>query len=173
MKRIIALITAVLLLSLSAAAALAAPKEWQDATLPDFTAVTIDGDVFRLSESLQTHDLVLINLWATWCGPCRNEFPLLEKAWQKYQDRVDVIALSIEPNDTQAVLTRFARNNSLHFGIARDEANIFGLIGGSLIPTTLIVNRDMRVVAVEIGSKTSVKAFTSLFDRLLAAYGQQ
>ena len=165
--RILAVLFVALLLTLGTSCALADPEEWLGSILPDFTVTTFSGETFTLSESLKTHPLVLINCWATWCEPCRMEFPHLETAWEQYEDRVDVVALSIEETDTPDVLREFANNYGLRFPIARDESNLYGTIGGHSIPTTLIVNRDMRVVAVEIGSKTSVEAFTSLFDRLL------
>lgn len=174
MKKITVLIlTAALLIVLGMSAALASPEEWQGKTLPDFTTSTIDGKSFTLSESLKTHDLVLINLWATWCGPCRMEFPFLETAWQQYSARVDVIALSIEASDTFDVLRSFANEYGLHFPIGRDESDLFGMMDGYAIPTTLIVDREMRIIAVEIGSKSSVEEFTALFDSLLSAYPEQ
>lgn len=173
MKKLMAAILAAALFLALGTAALAGPEDWQGRTLPDFSANTIGGATFSLSESLKTHDLVLINLWATWCGPCRLEFPYLESAWQQYGSRVDVIALSIEGSDTFDVLRSFAKENGLNFAIGRDETNIFGLLDGNAIPTTLIVNRDRQIVAVEIGCKTSVEEFTSLFDDLLAQYSVQ
>ncbi len=169
-KSIVILLAFALLAACPLPSAFAAPEDWKGRTLPDFSAKTISGDTFTLSESLRTHDLVLINLWATWCGPCRNEFPYLEAAWEQYGSRVDVIALSVETSDTFDVLRRFANEYGLKFAVGRDETNIFGMIGGTGIPTTLIVDRDMRIVAVEVGSKSSVNEFTSLFDRLLSAY---
>ncbi len=171
MKRfIVILLAAALFAACSLPCAFAAPEDWQGKTLSDFSVKTINGDTFTLSESLKTHDLVLINLWATWCGPCRMEFPYLETAWERYGSRVDVIALSIESSDSFDVLRRFANEYGLNFPIGRDETNIFGMIGGTAIPTTLIVDRDMRIVTVEIGSKSSVDEFTNLFDSLLSAY---
>ncbi len=171
MKKLFAVIlAAALFLALGTGGALAGPEDWQGRTLPDFSVSTIAGSTFTLSESLKTHDLVLINLWATWCGPCRLEFPYLETAWEQYGSRVDVIALSIEDSDTLAVLRSFAIENHLSFAIGRDETNIFGMLDGNAIPTTLIVNRNMEIVTVEIGCKTSVEEFTSLFDDLLSLY---
>ena len=66
----------------------------------DFTVETIDGGSFTLSEALKDKDLVLINLWATWCGPCRMEFPYMQQAYEQYSDRIAIIALSVEPEDT-------------------------------------------------------------------------
>ena len=66
------------------------PEDMYGQIFPDFSVNTIRGSAFSLSESLETHDLVLINFWATWCGPCCMEFPFLEEAWEQYSDCVDV-----------------------------------------------------------------------------------
>ncbi len=168
MKKLFALIL-VLALALAAAGASADPEDMAGQILPDFTAKTWDGNTFTLSESLKTHDLVLINFWATWCGPCRMEFPYLEQAWEAYGDRVDVVALSVEPGDSFSTLKSFAKENGLNFAIGRDDNGMFDSMGGMYIPTTLIVNKDRRVVNVEVGTKTSVAEFTDLFDSLLAS----
>ena len=162
-----------LVLILGIASAMADPEDLQGLVFSDFSADTINGTHFSLSESLQSHDLVLINFWATWCGPCRMEFAALEKAWEQYSERVDVIALSIEGTDTFDVLRSFASENGLNFSIGRDETGLFNNMGGSAIPTTIIVDKNRRVVAVEIGSKTSSDEFTSLFESLLSASSSQ
>ena len=166
MKKLIALALTLVLL-LGAAGALADPESYYGKTLPDFTVKTLDGEDFTLSESLKSHDLVLINFWATWCGPCRMEFPFLQDAWQQYADRIDVIALSVEETDTIKKLQRFAEQNGLTFRIGRDENGIFNRMRGNAIPTTLIVDRDGKIVYVDVGAKVSTDAFTELFDSLL------
>ena len=77
----------------------ARPDDHLGETLPDFTVETIDGGTFTLSEALKEKDLVMINLWATWCGPCEREFPYMEEAYELYSDKVEIIALSVEPDD--------------------------------------------------------------------------
>ncbi len=166
MKKLIALALTLMLL-LGAAGALADPEAYYGKTLPDFTVKTLGGEDFTLSESLKSHDLVLINFWATWCGPCRMEFPFLQEAWQQYADRIDVIALSVEETDTVKKLQRFAAQNGLSFLIGRDENSIFSRMRGNAIPTTLIVDRDGKIVFVDVGAKISTAAFTELFDSLL------
>ena len=168
MKKLTALILVLILALTACTAALAAPEDMMGKKFPDFIAKTFDGKSFSLSNSLETHDLVLINFWATWCGPCCMEFPYLEAAWEQYGDRVDVIALSIEKSDTVGVLKQFAKEYGLNFAIGRDEKDMFGQIGGEFIPTTLIVNKDRQVVAVEVGCKLSVEEFTEMFDGLLS-----
>ena len=147
----------------------ASPEDFEGRVLPDFNVTTLEGETFPLSEALKTHDLALINLWATWCGPCRVEFPYLQQAWEEYSDRVYVIALSVERTDTLSVLRRFAQSYDLGFPMGRDESNLFGYLQGYAIPTTLLVDRDLRVLRVEIGSQPSKEAFTDLFDSLLPA----
>ena len=156
-----------LVFTLAVSGAQADPEAMYGLPFPDLSIQTIDGGTFSLSESLKTHDLVLINFWATWCPPCRMEFPFLQEAWEKYADRVDVIAMSIEKTDTLKVLKNFAKENGLTFNIGRDENNLLDKMRGDAIPTTLIVDRDGKVVHVEVGAMTSVKDFTDLFDSLL------
>ena len=156
-----------LVFTLAVSGAQADPEAMYGLPFPDLSIQTIDGGTFTLSESLKTHDLVLINFWATWCPPCRMEFPFLQEAWENYADRVDVIAMSIEKTDTLKVLKNFAKENGLTFNIGRDENNLLDKMRGDAIPTTLIVDRDGKVVYVEVGAMTSVKDFTDLFDSLL------
>ena len=170
MKKIIALSLALviaLMLSLSCAQAEENPLVGQ--TFPDFSVKTFDGKTFMLSESLKTHELVVINFWATWCGPCCYEFPLLEEAWEQYADRVDVIALSVGQSDTDKVLKAFAKENGLKFSISRDSKRLYEKTGSIYIPTTVIVDQERNVLSVEVGMKNSVKQFTDLFDSLLPA----
>ena len=157
-----------LVFTLAVSGAHADPEAMYGKTLKDFTVTTIDGNTFTLSESLKTHDLVVINFWATWCEPCCMEFPFLQEAWEKYADRVDVIAMSIERTDTERYLQNFAKKNGLTFSIGRDENKLLDKMHGDAIPTTLIVDRTGKVVSVDVGAKMSVEEFTELFDSLLA-----
>ena len=167
MKRLTALFLALALAALCLAGALADAGGMKGKTWPDFSVKTVDGGTFTLSESLKTHDLVVINFWATWCPPCNYEFPFLEQAWERYADRVDVIALSVEEGDSNQKIKQFAAENGLRFPMGRDEKNMYDKTGAEGIPTTVIVDRDLKVVAVEVGCMQSVREFTDLFDRLL------
>ena len=153
MKKTLTLFLALTLaLCMTLAGAQASPEDLMGKKLKDFSVTTYDGRTFTLSESLKTHDLVVINFWATWCGPCCREFPCLQEAWKLYSNRVDVIAMSVEENDTDEVLKQFTAEYGLDFSVGRDELNMY---------------RNRRVVTVEIGSKNFTEEFTDLFDRLL------
>ncbi len=133
----------------------------------DFSAETTDGGTFTYSEALREKDLVLINLWATWCGPCGSEFPYLEEAYREYQDDAAVIALSVEPGDTPEKLADYARNRGMTFPVGSDTGIGLGaLFVGSGIPTTLIVDRYGVIVFYQVGAMTDADAFKRLFDAL-------
>lgn len=142
--------------------------------LPDFTTATASGESFTLSEALKDHELVLINLWATWCPPCNREFPFLEEAWQEYKDRVAVIALSVEETDTLSVLKKYANENGLSFPMGRDEQYTLSLtFNVSGIPTSLLVDRSMTVLWMESGAMSSKEDFTRLFENYLESGGSE
>ena len=160
------------------------PASWSTTTgigkvgmlLPDFSVTTAEGETFTLSEALKDHDLVLINLWATWCGYCKMEFPYLEEAYEEYKDRVEVIALSTEYSDTAEVMQEFAKENNLTFLFAQDEkfrmTRCFNIEG---VPTSVLVDRNGQVVWMEVGAMPSTQAFRDVFDEYLPkddAYGE-
>lgn len=142
------------------------------ALIPDFSVSTASGGTFTLTETLKDHELVLINLWATWCPPCNMEFPFLEEAYQAYRDRVEVIALTTDPEDTLEVMKEFAEEKHLSFQLAQDENNnlikCFSIDG---IPTSILVDRNGKVVWMEVGAMPSAQAFTEVFDQFLQEGG--
>lgn len=133
--------------------------------MPDFTVSTIDGGSFTLSEALKDHDMVLINLWATWCGPCAAEFPYMEEAYQQYQDKVAIIALSVEANDDDAALSAYASSHGMTFPVGSDrETNLASYFGVSSIPTSIVVDRFGAICYIAAGSMDSLAQFSRLFD---------
>lgn len=146
----------------TAAAAPAARGEY----LEDFTVTTIDGGTFTLSEAQKDHELVLINIFFSGCGPCGMEFPFMQEALTENADRVAAIALSVDPDDTDEVLRDYAKKLGLSLpmgheaGTGLDER--FVTTG---YPTTLLVDRSGRVARLDCGAMSSKEAFVELFDR--------
>jgi len=132
-------------------------------TIEDFTFTTYDGETFTLYGLLEEKDMVLINLWATWCGPCRGEFPYMQDAYELTQDDVAIVALSVEPTDTDEVLSEFAHGLGLTFCVGRDTENIAGRFGVTGIPTSVVVDRNGVICFIESGALPDVDSFTRLF----------
>ena len=168
MKRMSIILLLVLALCLAAFAGASAEESIYGhlgETLPDFSVSTIDGETFTLSEALAEKDMVLINLWASWCPPCEMEFPYLQEAYELYQDRVEVIALSIEPNDTNSVLREYAAAHGMTFKVANEGSLGLGARFATIgIPTTLAIDRFGVVAFIEVGAQTTTSAFMRIFE---------
>ena len=136
--------------------------------LEDFSVKTISGDEFKLSEVLKEKKAVLINLWASWCGPCESEFPYMQQAYDQYKKDVEILALSVENSDTDTVLTEYAKSHNLTFPVANDASVKLGeKYAKEAIPATLLVDRFGTVVYYTEGAATSTKEFTDVFDQVL------
>lgn len=145
------------------------PADWLGKPMPDFTVTDANGDRFTLSEVLRTKKAVLVNFWATWCGPCVMEFPYMEEAYQAYKDQVEIIALTVEETDTDEVIRAFAKEWELSFPMASDtEAGMGARFTENGIPTSVLVDRFGNIALVEVGAQSRADAFTSAFDLLLS-----
>lgn len=133
-------------------AAQAPPAERQVAqTIPDVSLADREGTQRKLSE--WQGQPVLINFWATWCGPCRKEIPLLKSLRQaRKADRVEVIGIAVDERD--AVL-KYAREIGIDYPILIGEkegmeaANAFGV--PLVFPFTVFADSQGRIVTVKIG----------------------
>ena len=164
------LLAALLVLSLClAGVTLAGAEEDEPAyqlgdTIEDFTFTTYDGQSVTLSELLKEKDMVLLNLWATWCGPCKAEFPAMEEAYQQYKDKVAIVALSVEPGDTDAMLADFVKEQGMSFLVGHDEPNFSYKFNVTGIPTSVVIDRNGVISLISTGSMPDSAAFTTLFD---------
>ena len=151
MKKVI-----LILLALTLFLAVSASAEDESSLLgkpfPDFTIKDCEGNTFTLSEALKDHEAVLINSWATWCGPCRSEFPAINKVYEEYKDKVAFIALSIEPEDKNEVISSFRQTNGLSLPMGRDKDHkLYDTAKTTSIPVTIIIDRFGNVVFFQIG----------------------
>jgi peroxiredoxin len=123
---------------------IAACGESQVATVgkpaPDFDTVDLQGNVWSLSKL--KGKVVFVNFWATWCAPCREEMPAMQKLYTKLpKDKFEMIALF--NNDKYAVAKNFVAKLGITFPILSDEYNFagtkYGLTG---LPETFIVDKQ-------------------------------
>ena len=139
----------------------------------DFSYLTTDGEIFKLSEVLKTKKAVLINFWYSTCGPCVNEFPYLESAYEKYSDDIEVIALNNYPSDTEAVVKAFKEDMGLTFPVAKDYTQLGSAFNLAGYPTSIVVDRYGTICLIEVGGLTSEKPFVAVFEHFSADDYQQ
>jgi peroxiredoxin len=118
---------------------------------PEFAAATLDGDTISLA-SLRG-DAVVLNIWATWCAPCREEMPALDALQRQYADEgLRVIGVSIDGRGAASEVASFLERNGIDFTILHDPdervTRTFRTIG---VPETFLIDRDGRVVERWIG----------------------
>ena len=138
-------------------------------TMGDFTLTLSDGTTVTFSELLATHKAVLINIWATWCNPCCQEFPYMEEAYAQVQDDLAIVAVSCEPTDTDDVINAFKEENGLSIlPMAADTIGLTDWFDYDGIPTSIMIDRNGVICWQESGSITSVDTFLRLFNAFIA-----
>jgi thiol-disulfide isomerase/thioredoxin len=113
---------------------------------PDFTLKTNSGENYRLSE--HRGEVLLINFWASWCGPCRQEMPLLEEIHQKYS-KLGFSVLGVNVDEDSAMADKILNDIPVNFPILYDQSSdISKLYNVDAMPTTVMVDRNgnMRVL---------------------------
>jgi len=118
---------------------------------PDFTLPLFDGGTFRLSE--QRGRVVVVNYWASWCPPCREEAAALEATWRAYRDR-GVLLVGVNVWDAEPDARAFLRTFRVSYPNGPDDGSItieYGLTGN---PETYFVNRNGQLARRWIGPLT-------------------
>ena len=125
-------------------------------TAPDFTLHTLTGPNLRLQE--QRGKVVLINFWATWCGPCQQEMPKLNQLYEKYR-AAGFVLLGVNVDEDVKHANEVASRLGLKFPVLLDsEKSVSNLYQVSTMPSTVIVDRDGKVRYVHRGYLSGVEA---------------
>lgn len=143
--------------------------------IEDFAAALSDGTEVTLYGLLAEKKAVLINFWASWCQPCRMEFPYMQKAYSQVSDDIGVLALSVEPTDTAETVNALKDELGLiTLPMGVDENGVsarFNLEGG--IPYSVLVDRNGVMCFDEVGAITDETKFLRLFEAYTAEdYGE-
>ena len=116
---------------------------------PDVKAKDLDGK--ELSLDVYKGKVVLLNFWATWCGPCRAEIPSLIRMQEAYKDRLQIIGMDVDDEDEEK-LRAFVKNQGINYPVAMTSDAVRLAYGGiAALPTVFVINRDSKVVQKHVG----------------------
>lgn len=121
-------------------------------TAPDFVLPDLNGENYKLSENFGKGP-ILINFWATWCVPCREEMKKLKKIYKKYKDDGFVIlSISLDDPKTVGKVRSFVNTNRYPFKFLLDTNNkVFKLYQGTHPPLTILLDKDGQIVYTHTG----------------------
>ncbi len=116
---------------------------------PNFALQDLDGNMVNLEETLGK--VVLLNFWATWCGPCRVEMPLFERTYTEFKDE-DFVVLAVDFDEPLEAVRVFQEELNLNFPILLDPGGevqrAYRVLG---YPTSVLINREGMIHAIHVG----------------------
>jgi peroxiredoxin len=134
---------------------------------PDFELKDVNGKVIRLSD--YKGKAVMIDFWATWCGPCQVEIPWFIDFQRKYKDQgFVVIGVSLDDDGWKAV-TPFAEKMKINYPIVMGNDPTADLYGAAeALPTTVLIDRNGNVASIHVGL-AGKQEFQDAIEKLLEA----
>ena len=138
---------------------------------PDFKLEMLDGRAGRLSEH-KGRNIVILDFWATWCGPCRRGLPAMIEVAKKYADR-DVLLYAVNQQESPKQIKKFLQDNNLNMPVALDPDGRRGdLFGVDSIPRTIVIDKNGTIQAVHRGFGSGTKAqLQKELDAIIAGNG--
>ncbi|MSU34231.1 MAG: TlpA family protein disulfide reductase [Pedosphaera sp.] len=145
-------------------AASAGPKAGD--TLPDLTSFGLEGTLPDLKGKT-----VLIDFWASWCGPCKKSFPSLAKLHEKYSAKGFLI-LAVSVDEEKEDMDKFLEKNPVPFPVVRDpKSQLAEKLGIDVMPTSILVGADGKIRMVHRGfeGESTRKQYQTDIEAALAA----
>lgn len=118
---------------------------------PDFSLLDIDGAVYRLSD--YRGRVVIVNFWATWCPPCREEMPSMQRAWEQLRAE-GILMFGINVGEDEDTIFQFTADYPVDFPLLMDsDSSVTGMWPVRGLPTTFVIDPAGRLVYQAIGSR--------------------
>ena len=136
--------------------------------VPDLVGQTLDGGTWRMSDHLG--EVVVLNVWASWCAPCRAEAPELQEVWEEFEGR-GVQFVGLDTRDSDAAARAFVETYGITYPNVIDRDGQLQLLFADTlppqaIPSTIVIDREGRVAGRALG-KISASALRGLIEPLL------
>jgi peroxiredoxin len=132
---------------------------------PDFTLPDLDGQTFSLGGF--QGEPVMVNFWATWCGPCVHEMPFIQEVYEMWSEK-GLVLLAVNIGESQPQVRSFMQENRLSFPVLLDGtgevAERYGVRG---IPTTVLVDSEGVIRNIKVGSYPSRAAIEADLKKII------
>jgi len=116
---------------------------------PNFTLTDLNGSEVSLSDF--KGKVIIVDFWATWCGPCKMEIPSFIKLQEDYQDDVVVLGVSLDQGGPKAVVP-FVKKMAINYPIVYGDGQVVQAYGGIRgIPTTFVIDKDFNIQRKYVG----------------------
>ena len=137
---------------------------WIGKPAPDFQFQSPDGQATSLSDLKGKP--VLINFWATWCGPCRHEMPYIQQVYDEWQEK-GLVLLAINKGESPSQVAEFMQSQRLSLPVLLDmEGNIAQKYKIQYIPSTFFIDRDGIIQDMKVGAFQSTAEIESSLSKL-------
>ena len=136
----------------------------------NFTFKDVYDNSYNFKGFFDTKKVVVLNFFASWCGPCAAEFPVMEESYKTYKESVEIIALSAEPSDTNSLLkSKFVDRHGITFPVGLDKIDLYSNFdGGGAVPVSVIIDRYGTICEVHVTSIPYLEEWNKLFEKYTA-----
>ncbi len=134
---------------------------------PQFEVVTIDDQRISLKQSLADQKPMIVYFTASWCPMCAQNWPAISEVYPEYKDRVNFVAISIDPTDDHQVMTKLAKEKNLNFPLVKGTPKVMIDFGVKTQATTVGINKEGYVAFQKDKTVLTADEYRELFEQLL------
>jgi thiol-disulfide isomerase/thioredoxin len=143
------------------------PRNPVDPKIHDYDIKMLDGGQVRVKDFVGNGKVTLVNIWATWCGPCRREIPDLVALRKKFKDEeIEVVGLTVEEPEKEPDVRIFAKQYSINYKIGFSPGDVFFLFnqanGGNPrapIPQSFVFDKNGKLIDSVVGMRPNFRAW--------------